>query len=83
MLQERDRRKQHASQKVLEAQQVQRAKSIVRRQSMVRGAPYIYIYIFIIYMYMYMCVCMYISLWLLAHMLFKVPCYCNLFGKEV
>ena len=35
MLQERERRKQHATQKALEAEQLQRAKSIVRRQSMV------------------------------------------------
>ena len=35
VVQERERRKQHATQRAIEAEELQRAKSIVRRQSMV------------------------------------------------
>ena len=35
MMQERERRKQHATQRAVEAEELQRAKSMVRRQSMV------------------------------------------------
>lgn len=38
VVQERERRKQHATQRAIEAEELQRAKSIVRRQSMVTMA---------------------------------------------
>ena len=60
-LQERDRRKDIAAQKALEVEGVQKAKLLLRRQSMVTLCPYIrpsslYIYIcrlYYIYRYIY------------------------------